>query len=339
MSSTCSTSISGWEDVHCQTSRFDIDKQSCPRALQPHVNTHSLDPSSAWGCTKQASTGACSFARECEHDGIPEDSRNNFVARAGCRWSASKLKGSPARWTINPPLGAPKRLPPPELAPAQNSDMVRTKHLRSRIWSSHPCWKFCTNTVGLFHHHLKASAGERKVGKGEGKIHIVYCACLWHKFSEADFGYLREGLLEELGSYSSSCLQSEAGRRDFAVSHTSWTSLGIMRSLGGVFADPVVWYLKFRGRQVCHWCQTALNCVLAGALLWSFVSFMSAGQTLVFFDPIHCLMNHPTPFITVVWPACMSCLRWSLDCKSPQAASVRCPTQGTCYPHDIRDRL
>ena len=178
MSSTCSTSISGWEDVHCQTSRFDIDKQSCPRALQPHVNTHSLDPSSAWGCTKQASTGACSFARECEHDGIPEDSRNNFVARAGCRWSASKLKGSPARWSINPPLGAPKRLPPPELAPAQNSDMVRTKHLRSRIWSSHPCWKFCTNTVGLFHHHLKASAGEQKVGKGEGKIHIVYCACL-----------------------------------------------------------------------------------------------------------------------------------------------------------------
>ena len=61
MSRTCSTSILGWEDVHCQTSRFDIDKQSCPRALQPHVNTHSLDPSSAWSCTKQASTGACSL--------------------------------------------------------------------------------------------------------------------------------------------------------------------------------------------------------------------------------------------------------------------------------------
>ena len=246
----------GWEDVHCQTSRFEIDKQSCPRALQPHVNTHSLDPSSAWGCPKQAATragssqdnrsyikiqnnpckqnvkhvfykyirlGRCSlpnfkiryrqaimsegFATPCEHtlpgpllrfgaapNRLPPElaplqeslnmmayrkiSRNNFVARAGCRWSASKLKGSPARWTINPPLGAPKRLPPPELTPAQNSDMVRTQHLRSRIWSSHPCWKFCTNTVGLFHHHLKASAGERKVGKGEGKIHIVYCACL-----------------------------------------------------------------------------------------------------------------------------------------------------------------
>ena len=63
MSSTCSTSILGWEDVHCQTSRFEIDKQSCPRALQPHVNTHSLDPSSAWSCTKQASTGACSLRK------------------------------------------------------------------------------------------------------------------------------------------------------------------------------------------------------------------------------------------------------------------------------------
>ena len=63
MSRTCSTSILGWEDVHCQTSRFEIDKQSCPRALQPHVNTHSLDPSSAWSCTKQASTGACSLRK------------------------------------------------------------------------------------------------------------------------------------------------------------------------------------------------------------------------------------------------------------------------------------
>ena len=54
----CCRSMLGWEDVHCQTSRFEIDKQSCPRALQPHVNTHSLDPSSAWGCPKQAATRA-----------------------------------------------------------------------------------------------------------------------------------------------------------------------------------------------------------------------------------------------------------------------------------------
>ena len=48
----------GWEDVHSQTSRFDIKKQSCPRALQPNVNTRSLDPSCTWGCAKQAASGA-----------------------------------------------------------------------------------------------------------------------------------------------------------------------------------------------------------------------------------------------------------------------------------------
>ena len=40
MSSKCSTSMKRGKDAHCQTSRLEIDKQSCPRALQPNVNTH-----------------------------------------------------------------------------------------------------------------------------------------------------------------------------------------------------------------------------------------------------------------------------------------------------------
>ena len=82
MSSTCSTSISGWEDVHCQTSRFDIDKQSCPRALQPHVNTHSLDPSSAWGCPKQAATRAGSSQEHRSYQNSKEPLQTKCQGRA-----------------------------------------------------------------------------------------------------------------------------------------------------------------------------------------------------------------------------------------------------------------
>ena len=151
----------GWEDVHCQTSRFDIKKQSCPRALQPNVNTRSLDP---------PALGAAPNRLPPELAPLQESA--NIMAYLQIQDITLSVE------RINPPLGAPKRLPPPELAPAQNSDVVRTKHLRSRRWSSQPSWNSCANTVGLFYHRLRASAGERKVGKGYGKILVIWYGCL-----------------------------------------------------------------------------------------------------------------------------------------------------------------
>ena len=99
----------GWEEVHCQTSKFEIDRQLCPSALQPHENMHSLEPSSAWGCAEQAVSRVGSYAAEgkLEHDGIRVHSRNQE--------SLSWLHD-----TIDPAAPCPNRFPPP-LDPVMNS--------------------------------------------------------------------------------------------------------------------------------------------------------------------------------------------------------------------------